>query len=110
MYCVVPAPERIGRQRQYTQGPAEQVIRAARLEERAVTAVMLEHEQPNEQRGCRQGERQRCPTIAADAIEEGCHKRQKRDYRVNELKDGTLGVGPGIGRYDLLPRAGVIVH
>src|SRR6185437_11240216 len=99
------APESIRRQRQHAKRPAEQVVGAARLEERAVTAVVLEHEQPNEQDSRRHGEGDRRPAIAPDAIEEGRHKSQKRQSRVEELGDGALGVGSGIGRNDVPQRA-----
>ena len=61
MHRMVLAPDIIGRQRQDTQQPADPVAQPAVLEERAVAAIVLDHEQAHQKGRIRQCQRHRQP-------------------------------------------------
>ena len=50
------APEIVGRQRQYTERTADPVIERLLAEEGAVTAIVLDQEQPHEETGSWHGQ------------------------------------------------------
>ena len=65
-------PEIVGRQRQHADDAADPVVRAAAREERAVAAVVLDHEEPNQKPGRRDCDEQRRPPVAE-------HESEPRD-------------------------------
>ena len=58
MYRMGPAPEIIGRQRQYTDHPAYPIVCHAMTKEGAMAAIMLNHEKSNEKASGRYCEQQ----------------------------------------------------
>ena len=51
MHGVGAAPFPVGREGQHPEGPAEPVVGEPPVEERAVAAIVLDHEQPDEEAG-----------------------------------------------------------
>ncbi len=58
---MLPPPERIGREGEHAAKAAEQIVKAARPEERAVTAIVLHDENPDDETSGRQGQSQDKP-------------------------------------------------
>jgi hypothetical protein len=81
---VVVAPVVVGRHGQHATDAADPVIRQAVTEEGAVTAIVLDHEQPHHQPPCRHGEKQRDPISEVQAEP---HQRPQGDKRHDRDRD-----------------------
>jgi hypothetical protein len=64
--CALP-PVAVGGEGQHADGAAEPVVGGAAAQERAVAAVVLDHEQPHEQAGRGHGQEQGEPVGVLDA-------------------------------------------
>lgn len=89
------APERIRRQRQNAQRPPEHVIRVPRFEKRTMAAIVLNHEEPHQQRRGRHNKDHRRPDAMIDAEKECRRQSQERKHRAGNLHDGSTSNGVG---------------
>jgi hypothetical protein len=81
-----------------------QIVRPARLEERAVAAIVLDHEQPHQQRRRGRDEHEHRPEAVIGANQHGGEQRQERQAGVQELDPAAARIGRGIGCYEVAPR------
>ncbi len=66
MNGVSASPEVVGREREYADRTADPVVCETMMEEGAMTAIMLDHEQPHEKARSRHGEQQADPVADID--------------------------------------------
>jgi hypothetical protein len=104
MQRVGALPPGVRREGEHAEQAAQPVIGPARVEERAVAAIVLEHEQSQKQRGRRYREQERCPNLVMDADEHGSEQRQERQAGVEQLDHAAAGIGLGVAGNDLAPR------
>jgi len=103
------APEVIGRQRQYADHTTYPVIRQTMAKEGAVTAIVLDHEQPHQEARRRHRQNKGEPPKAEIARKPGqrpqAHKWSKCD---RNLEDAAGMTGFAVAREDLrpIPRGG----
>ena len=90
-------PVAVGRERQHAQHPAEPVVGAPPAEERAVAAVVLDHEQAHEEARRRHREQQAEPVGIAEAEqhqEPQGHERHRGDDQLDQAaREARLAVG-----------------
>jgi len=97
-------PEIIGRERQYADCAAYPIVRQAMSEEGTVAAIVLDHEQPNQEAGGRHGEQQRHPPEAEVVRCPGqCPQRHKRHERDGNLDDTAGVIGLAVACEELRP-------
>src|SRR5665811_1670705 len=75
MQCVGTPPEIVGCQSQHANDTSDPIIREAMTEERAVAAIMLDHEEANEEARRRYGEKQADPVAG---VQHGPHQNPHR--------------------------------
>ena len=109
MHGVRALPEIVGRQRQHAERAADPVIGEAVAEEGAVPAIVLDHEQPHQESGGRNGEQQRYPPEAK--VIGRPHQRPQRRQRGEgdaEFNEAARGARLAIAQQNLRPTARVI--
>src|SRR5262245_22006773 len=97
-------PEIIGRERQYADCATYPIVRQAMPEEGTVAAIVLDHEQPNQESGGRHGEQQGHPPEAKVVRCPGqCPQRHKWHERDGNLDDTSGVTGFSVAFEELHP-------
>ena len=98
------APEIVGRQGEHADHPADPIVCRSLAKERAVAAIMLNHEQPHEEaRGRHRKQQSDPPIFKMDRCPGQRPKRRKRRGRDRNLHDAADVVGLAIARKGLRP-------
>ena len=109
MFGMSLAPEIVRRQRQHTDGAADPVVSEAVAEKRAMTAVVLDHEQANQKARRRHGDQQRQPPIAEIHHPPRQHPQcDQRHERYGDFENTARRTGFAIARENLCPSECVI--
>src|SRR4051812_7612363 len=96
------APEIVRRQRQDADRAADPVVRAPVREERPMTAVVLNHEKPDQKRRGGERDEQRHPPVAEREGEPGRGpKRDKREQRDRQFGDAAHVAWPAVAAQQL---------
>ena len=106
MSGVGASPEIVRRQRQHPDHATDPVVGAAAMEEGAVAAIVLDHEQAHEKARGRHREQQARPIAE---IEGYPHQKPERDQRPgcdDEFDDAACGVRSAIARQGLVSSGG----
>ena len=91
------APVSVGGQRQHADDPAEPVVGAPGMEERAVAAIVLDHEQADQETGRGHRQQQGQPVADAKAEPHRQPERRERCRRQRELGQARRGIGLPVG-------------
>ncbi len=87
MDVVRAPPEIVGRQRQHAEDAADPIVGARRSKERTVAAVVLDHEQPHQEGGRRDGKDQAGPIPHAQRIPQQEPARGEGNHGYAELEN-----------------------
>ena len=98
MQRVLVPPMAIRRQRQDTDDPSQPVVGAATVKERAMAAIVLDHEQADQEAGRRHRQQQGQPVADAQAEPHRQPQYHKRDRGDAKLHQGPAIPGVTIGR------------
>src|SRR5262245_1869043 len=99
-------PRMVGCQCEHTDHPTDPIIRQAMAEERAVTAIMLDHEETYQKPCSGQRKNQREPVAKSQANPHHYPQRDKGSGGDCKFKDTASMVRLTVGREDLCPFAG----
>ena len=91
------APVAVGGQREHADDPAEPIIGPAAAEERAMAAIVLDHEEANEEACRRDGEQQRQPVADLQAPEHGEPEADEGQCGERQLEQRPVGLLLSIG-------------
>ena len=100
-------PIAVGRERQHPQHPAEPVVGAPPAKERAVPAVVLDHEQAHEEARRRHGEQQAEPIGIAEAEQHQEPQGHERHHGDDELGQAAGEVRLSVGGQRRHPATGI---
>ncbi len=92
MDVVCAAPEVMGRQRQHADDPSYPIIRACRGKKRTMAAIVLDHEQADEEGGRRDDEHKSGPIARAHRVPQqdpGRGERNRRDQQLDYAAPGA---------------------
>ena len=100
-------PVAVGKERDHAERRADHVVGLARGEERAVAAVVLDDEEPDEEARHRQGEQQRPAVVPAPEhrLRHEGPEQHERHRGVHQLPGGAAPQRPRIGRAELAQRS-----
>ena len=105
MNGVTASPAIVRRQGQHADRPSEPVIGAAVPEKGAVTAIVLDHEQPHQEACRRNGEQQADPVTGAERRPHRKPEQGERHRRDDELREAAREAGLAIPPKDRAPSA-----
>ena len=100
---VAAPPVVVGRERQHADRPADPVVGQRLAEERPVPAVVLDHEQPDQEAGGRHGQDQAEPVAVAQAQQHDRPEREERHRGDHQLVDAAHRIGVTVAGEDLQP-------
>jgi hypothetical protein len=99
-----PTPVVVGRQGEHAEDPAEPVVDGASRQERAMSAVVLDQEEPHQEAGCRQSQQQTGRiAVMLEALQHERPEEDERHRRHEQLDDASLRFGRAIARERLHP-------
>lgn len=98
-----PAPIVVGRQRQDADRASNPVVDAATGEKRTVAAIMLNHEQPEQEGGGGKDEDQAGPEAVMNRCPSGSPEQRERDDGHDKLESAASGSWLAISGKDLQP-------